>query len=286
MSITIRPLTPNIGAKISGVDLTTQPAPKIVAQIYQAWLDHVVILFRGQDLSQQDQLRVSGWFGPVGRMARPEEYRTKGHRDLLPDIMLISNVRENGEPIGALPDGDMMYHHDMLHNANPHKATVLYSVDVPSEGGNTLFANLYKAYETLPDEVRDPLEGHDAFHHYHFGTTHRDGEEGIEAFAESEHPVFLTHNETGRRAVYVNRLMTRSIVGMDKGQSNQLLDRLFDHSENPEFVYAHQWQKGDLLVWDNRCSMHARTDFLTAERRLLWRTTVQDAPPAIAGAAE
>src|SRR5690606_21974281 len=129
-----------------------------IAALKQAWLDHVVLLFRGQDLSQEAQLRASAFFGEVGILARPKEYYPKGYDKLLPNIMLISNIRENGEPIGALPDGEMMFHHDMLHAEVPHKGTMLYAVEVPSHGGNTLFASGYAAYETLPEEIRAPLE--------------------------------------------------------------------------------------------------------------------------------
>jgi taurine dioxygenase len=194
---------------------------------------------------------------------------------MLPGIMLISNIRENGEPIGALPDGEMMFHHDMIHKEVPSKATLLYSVEIPSYGGNTLFASGYAAYDTLDPALRERLEGRRALHHYNYGSTQRGDERGVEAFNECVHPVFRTHEETGRKAVYVNRLMTVKILDMEPAESDLLLNALFDHAERPEFVYSHGWRKGDLLLWDNRCSSHARTDFPTAERRLMLRTTVE-----------
>ena len=133
--------------------------------------------------------------------------------------MLISNIRENGEPIGALPDGEMMFHHDMIHAEVPSKGTFLYSVEIPSTGGNTLFASGYAAYETLDPQVRDRLEGRKAMHHYNYGSTIRGDNKGVEAFAESVHPVFRTHEETGRKAVYVNRLMTVDVEGMPEDES-------------------------------------------------------------------
>jgi taurine dioxygenase len=275
MAMEINKLSPHTGAEITGVDLAREIDPDTAAGIYRAWLDHVVVVIRDQALSQADLLRISTCFGAVGDLGRPTEYRTKGHFDALPNIMLVSNIRENGEPIGSLPDGDMMFHHDMLHSANPHKATVLYSVEVPSHGGNTLFANGYRAYDTLPDDLREALEGRDAFHHYNYGSTHVGDDLGVPAFSESTHPVFLTHEETGLKAIYVNRLMTRHVVDMDKDESAALLARLYDHSEQADFVYEHVWRKGDLVVWDNRCSMHGRTDFPTDERRLLWRVTIK-----------
>ena len=188
--------------------------------------------------------------------------------------MLISNIRENGEPIGALPDGEMMFHHDMLHARVPHKGTCLYSVEVPPEGGNTLFANCTTAYDTLPAALRDRLEGRRAFHHYNYGSVQKGDGKGTVAFAESMHPVFRTHEETGRKAVYVNRLMTERIDDLPKDESDRLLAALFDHAENPDWVYEHRWRVGDLLIWDNRCSMHARTDFSSGHRRLMLRTTI------------
>jgi taurine dioxygenase len=189
--------------------------------------------------------------------------------------MMISNIRENGETIGALPDGEMHFHHDQIHSEIPHNGTLLYSLEIPSHGGDTLFASGYAAYDTLDPALKAKLEGRRAFHHYNYGTTVRGGTMGIEAFAESNHPVFRTHDETGRKAIYVNRLMTMRIDGFPPDESDALLAALFDHSEKPEFVYRHQWRVGDLVVWDNRCSMHARDDFPADQRRLMFRTTVK-----------
>ena len=274
MPIDVVPLTPKIGAEIRGVDLRDDLDDETVAAIRTAWLEHAVVLFRDQDLGKDDQVRFTTQFGNVGILARPKQYRTSGHDDMPDGMMLISNVRENGEPIGALPDGEMMFHHDMLHADIPHTATLLYAVEIPSIGGNTLFASGYAAYDTLPEDVRAPLEGQKAFHHYNYGSVQKGDGKGTPAYSKSVHPVFRTHSETGRKAIYVNRLMTEGIVDMPTEQSSGLLERLFDHSERAEFVYEHVWRTGDLLMWDNRCSMHARTDFPGGERRLLWRTTI------------
>ena len=275
MALKTRKLSPHIGVEVMGLDLGNEPSEAVIAEIYQLWLDHLLILFRDQVLEQEDLVRVTGYFGPPGANARPQEYRTSGQHKMAPGIMLITNVRENGEPIGALPDGDMMFHHDMMHAEIPHKATCLYAVDIPSEGGNTLFASGYAAYDGLDPALRGKLEGKRAFHHYNYGSQHRGDDIGTPAFSESEHPVFVTHPETGRKAVYVDRLMTEAIVGLEKSDSDAVLDDLFDHSEQDEFVYEHVWRKGDLLLWDNLSSMHARRDFPSNERRLMWRTTVE-----------
>jgi taurine dioxygenase len=268
-------LTKHIGAEIRGLDLRERPDDTTIRAIYQAWLDHLVIVFPGQDLSQEDLIRVTGYFGELGELHRPPKYRPPGFSKLLPGIMMISNIRENGEPIGALPDGEMMFHHDMIHAEVPSKATLLYAVEIPSKGGNTLFASGYAAYETLDPAIRSRLEDKKALHHYNYGSVQKGDGKGTEAYGECVHPVFRTHDDTRRKAVYVNRLMTVKVLDIPEDESDRLLDAVFDHSERKEFVYEHEWRLGDLLLWDNRCSTHARTDFPSTERRLMLRTTVK-----------
>jgi taurine dioxygenase len=269
------PLTKYIGAAIRGIDLRAKPDEDTVRAIYQAWLDHLVLVFPEQKLEQEDLIRATGFFGQMGKLSRPPKYFPKGYSKLLPGIMMVSNIRENGEPIGVLPDGEMMFHHDMIHAEMPSKATLLYAVEIPSAGGNTLFASGYAAYETLDPAIRQKLEGKKALHHYNYGSTIRGDSRGTEAFAECVHPVFRTHDDTGKKAVYVNRLMTVKVLDTPEQESDRLLNAVYDHAEKREFVYEHVWHVGDLLLWDNRCSSHARTDFPSAERRLMFRTTVE-----------
>jgi taurine dioxygenase len=269
------PLTKYIGAELRGIDLRQKPDDDTVRAIYQAWLDHIVIIFPNQQLSQEDLVRVTGFFGEQGMPHRPASSFPKGYSKLLPGIMLISNIREDGQPIGALPDGEMMFHHDMIHSPNPHKGTLLYAVEIPSAGGNTLFASGYAAYDTLDPTIRSKLEGRKAVHHYNYGSTQRGDGKGTEAFGHCTHPVFRTHEDTGRKAIYVNRLMTEGIEDMANEESTPLLHAVFDHAEKKDFIYEHVWRVGDLLLWDNRCSSHARTDFPSTERRLMLRTTVK-----------
>jgi taurine dioxygenase len=268
-------MTAHIGAEVHGLDLRRPLADADRRAIDQAWLDHLVLVFPGQDLTQEDLVRVTAYFGEIGELRRPPKYFPAGFSKLLPGIMLISNIRENGEPIGALPDGEMMFHHDMIHAPIPHKATLLYSLEIPATGGDTLFASGTAAYDALEPGIRGRLEGRKARHHYNYGSTKKGDGHGVEAFGEATHPVFRTHEDTGRKAVYVNRLMTVGIEGMSAAESGPLLEAVFDHCEKPEFVYAHKWRVGDVVLWDNRCSSHARTDFPAAERRLMLRTTVK-----------
>jgi taurine dioxygenase len=273
-SLDVVPLSKHIGAEIRGINLRDTFDAETIRRVRQAWLDHAVLLFRGQQIEQDDLLRVTEFFGRVGALGRPPKFFPTGYSRLLPNIMMISNIRENGETIGALPDGEMNFHHDMIHHDVPHNGTLLYSLEIPSYGGDTLFASGTAAYDTLDPAIKAKLEGCRALHFYNYGSTIR-GQGGIGATAQAEHPVFRTHEETGRKAIYVNRLMTKLIIGLPEGESDALLEALFDHSEKPEFVYRHVWKVGDLLLWDNRCSTHARDDFPSDQRRLMLRTTVQ-----------
>jgi taurine dioxygenase len=189
--------------------------------------------------------------------------------------MLISNIRENGETIGALPDGEMMFHHDTIHRPEPHKATLLYSVEIPTHGGDTLFASGTAAYDALDPAIKAKLEGKRAVNYYVYNSVVRNDKQAVNADSQAVHPVVRTHDETKRKALYINRLMSVKIEDMPEAESEEVLNFLYDHSEKPEFVYTHVWRKGDLIVWDNRNSSHARTDFPADQRRLLLRTTVK-----------
>ena len=168
-----------------------------------------------------------------------------------------------------------MFHHDTIHRDDPHKATLLYSVEIPTYGGDTLFASGTAAYDTLDAATKKRLEGLKAVNYYVYNSVERNDKQAVDASSQAVHPVVRTHDETGRKALYVNRLMSVRIEGMEEAESDALLNALFDHSEKPEFVYTHVWRKGDLIVWDNRDSSHARTDFPADQRRLLLRTTVK-----------
>jgi taurine dioxygenase len=269
------PLSRHIGCEVRGVDLRAPLPPVAASAIYRAWLDHAVLLFRDQDLSQEDLIRVTGHFGEFAPLGRPARTLPKGFSRLLPNIMMISNIRENGETIGALPDGEMMFHHDTIHRDDPHKATLLYSVEIPTYGCDTLFASGTAAYDALDPALKAKLAGLRAVNYYVYNSVVRGDKQGVDATSQAVHPVVRTHDETNRKALYVNRLMSVKIEGMPEAESDALLDLLFDHCEKPEFVYTHVWRKGDLIVWDNRCSSHARTDFPADQRRLLLRTTVK-----------
>jgi taurine dioxygenase len=268
-AFTVRPLSPALGAEITGVDLR-EPIDGVLKQkLLDTWHEHQVILLRNQMLDEDAQVRFAETFGPPARSTSGRTF--KGVKN--PAVMLVSNIREDGKPIGALPDGEMHFHTDQCHQATPAAATMLYAIEIPSKGGNTLFANAYKAYETLPDDIKQQLASRRALNAYTTDTTTRSTNyEG--AHSSCWHPAVRIHPVTKRKALYVNRLMTREIEGLPREESEALLKMLFGHQEQPQFVYEHVWRPGDILMWDNRCTLHARTDFSAGERRLLRRVTL------------
>jgi taurine dioxygenase len=231
-------------------------------------------LVRDQHLSEEDQVRFAECFGP------PATIHTKQFVQRHPAVMLISNIREDGKQIGALPDGEMHFHTDQCHQERPAMASMLYAIEIPSKGGNTLFANAYTAYEALPADIKRRIDGRRALNAYDYDTASmKRGTKiaaGVPCYA---HPVVRTHPATGRKALYVNRLMTVRIEDIAEAESNELLDFLFDHQEQRQFIYEHVWRVGDVLMWDNRCTLHARTDFSAEERRLMRRVTIQGEKP-------
>ena len=274
--INVVPLSSALGADIVGVDLRAPIDDATAHVIRQAWKDHLVIRLRGQELSEDDQVRFGETFGPLNRSAKKRAH----HNAANPAIMLISNIRENGQLIGALPDGEMQFHTDQSHQETPCSGTMLYALEVPRVGGDTLFANGYTAYETLPDAIKQRLAGKRALHAYDYdNASTRRGTVLKEGVPHAVHPVVRTHPETGRKALYVNRLMTLRIEDIEPQESEDLLQMLFDQIERKDFVWGQQWKPGDVVLWDNRCTVHARTDFSAAERRLMRRVTILGEKP-------
>ena len=271
--LAFEPLSDAIGVEVKGLDLSTPLDEATVEALKDVWYDRCLLLFRDQDISNADQERFARYFGEL------EDVRTgEIARSDMPYTMLITNVRDTGMKT-ALEDGEMWFHYDQCYYEIPARASALYAMEVPRVGGNTLFANCFLAWETLPEDLRQKLDGLKAhqIYDYHGNPTKR-GENIAADAPQYLHPIARTHPETGRKALYVNRLMTDYIEGMSREESDEILEKLFRHSEDPRFIYEHEWRVGDLLLWDNRSSMHARTYFAPDDRRMMRRITVKGEP--------
>jgi len=276
MSITVTPLSKALGARITGVDLGKELDAATVKEIRQAFLDNVIIVFPDQDIDDADQERFCRHFGEL-EVVRSAIAADSAH----PSVLLITNLRDTGR-VTALEEGEMMFHYDQCYYEHPALGSTLYAQRVPAEGGHTLFANCQIAYDMLSDDWKKRLEGLKALNYYDYKRDPTIRPKSLNADAPQwVHPVVRTHPETGRRALFVNRLMTIRIEGLPPAESDEILDYLFDHMENPDLVYEHVWTVGDLMMWDNRCSIHARTWFPPDQQRMMRRITVRDPSPVV-----
>jgi taurine dioxygenase len=280
--ITVAPLSSACGAEIAGVDLTQPLSAATVRAIRDAWNEHLVLVFRGQTISQDQQLRFASYFGQLGsRKKAPEPLRARAEGSLQDHekVLLVTNIKVDGEPIGAFGDGEFWFHIDSGYSARPYRYTFLYALELPSTGGHTLFSNMYNAYDAVPAVLKDKLKGRKALHIHEYNRDRQAKHRGdISTTPHFHHPVFITHPETKRKTLFVDRLMTVSIDGLSDAESDAILQELYTIGERREFIYEHVWQLGDFLMWDNRCTIHARTDFPKGERRLLRRCTVEGEP--------
>ena len=274
MSITVTPLSDAIGAAITDVDLSEEVDAETVAAIKQAWLDNIIIVFPGQDITDDEQENFCQNFGEL-ELVRTTTSIDKDH----PSIMMITNVKDSGKPT-ALEDGEMMFHYDQCYYEKPSMGSTLYAIEIPDEGGNTLFASCIKAYDALSGDWKQRIEGLRALNYYDYARNPTMRPDDVNPdVPQWTHPVVRVHPETGKKAIYVNRLMSILIEGLSAEESDEILNFLFDHIEKPEFVYEHVWTVGDMMMWDNRCSVHARTYFSPKKRRMMRRVTVRDAIP-------
>ena len=291
--IEVKPTGAALGADIEGVDLARELSLEAVDAIKQAWADHLVLRFRGQRLDDDQLMRFSAHFGeldwaPViaaSRVRIPGEDRyvesaEEGRRY----ISVISNIVENGKAIGALGAYESIWHTDMSYNPEPPCASALYALEVPRSGGDTGFANMYLAYETMPDGLRQQVEGRLCRH----DSTYNSAGELRRGFSEvtdarkapgADHPIIRTHPVTGRRALFLGRRRNAYILGRELEDSDRLLDALWSHATRPELTWYQQWRVGDLVLWDNRCVMHRRDEFDPSSRRLMHRSQIKGDRP-------
>jgi len=284
--ITVIPVRQAFGAEIQGADLRTID-PDDFSSIYRAWLDHSVLLIRGQILTDDDLIAFSKNFGALDLAPIQETGRrfVEGH----PEIYVVSNVMKDGVPIGSLGAGEATWHTDMSYLEQPPKASLLYALEVPPAGGDTYFCNMYRAYESLPQELKDRIAGstlsppdkylllkHDGT--YNSGGYVRQGITVVDDPMSSPgayHPLVCTHPETKRRVLYLGRRRNAYIQGLSLAESESLLDELWSSATREEFLWHNRWRVGDLVLWDNRCTMHRRDPFEATSRRVMHRTQIK-----------
>jgi len=282
-AVRIGPLSPVMGAEVRGLDLAKPLDDAAFDAVHQAFLEHLVLVFRDQHLTPAQHVAFSRRFGDLAIHVK-EEYLLPGQ----PEVLILSNKKHpDGRPMG-FEDAGRYWHSDMSYEDEPPLGSLLYAVEIPPAEGDTLFANMYLAYEALPDETKHRLEGLTAAHSYlasFEGKTKigagRDtlSEEQKAQLREVVHPVVRTHPETGRKALYVNPGFTVRIEGLPEREAADLLDELIAHTAKPAFQYRHVWQPHDLVFWDNRCAMHHATTYDRQYARHMHRTTVKGDRP-------
>ncbi len=280
--IKIKPSSDVIGAEILGVDLSIDLNGASLDAIQRAWQTYLVLIFRNQSLSKRELVRFSSRLGVLD--LAPNDRFGQMLVDGYPELAIISNIEEDGRPIGGLGNAEAVWHTDMSYNEIPPKASALYSIEVPPTGGNTGFLNMYAAYNTLPVNLRAELAGrklkHDSTHNSVYEL--RQGMEipiDLTTSPGAVHPIVCTHPDSDKKALFLGRRKYSYVLGLSVQQSELLLDRVWTHCVNQRFYWHHQWRVGDLVLWDNRCVMHQREPFDSSYRRLMIRTQIQGNRP-------
>jgi taurine dioxygenase len=271
-----------IGAEVIGLDLSQSLTDRTVSEIRQALLEcGGLLVFRAQIITPEQHIAFSRRFGPL-MIHVLQQFLLPGH----PEILKVSNVLENGQPVG-LGDAGSIWHSDLSYTPVPSLGSLLYALELPAEGGDTSFANMTAAYDALPADVSQRLEGKRAIHSYIHGYEQYKGSKFRPALTEEQkaevpdvaHPVVRTHPETGRKSLFVSDAFASRILDIPEEESRGLLEFLFAHSAEPRFVYRHIWQDRDLVFWDNRCTLHKAHGCAPWFRRHMHRTTIKGDVP-------
>jgi len=275
-SLAIQPISGALGAEVSGIDLARMDEAAFAA-IHQAFLDHQLLVFRGQGLAPADYVALARRFGA------PAEYPFAKGLEGFPEITMIAKEADQTSNFGG------MWHSDTTYKPDPPKATMLKAVETPPAGGDTLFACQYRAYETLSDGMKAVLRGlkgvsssaknASALRTAHLATGSMSASEKAADVLTASHPAVRRHPETGRLALYVNRSHTVAFEGMTEAESAPLLDYLFEHQVQPEFTARVRWEPGTVVIWDNRCMQHCAVNDYDGHRREMWRITLEGQVP-------
>ncbi len=273
----IRTLHPQIGVEIRGVDLTDDIDDEIVAAIRRACGQHAVVVFRNQkDLTGEQQLNFAARFGEIAERLIPPEGANRNGSPEWDKLMPISDRKdEYGQPLGSLGHGEMWFHTDKCYVDRPHRFSFLYGIEIPSVGGNTKYSSLYAAYDNMPADLKKRFKSAMVMQGQEYGVGRRiDITAPLETVRHFRQPMFVVNPDSGRKALYIAAQNTMWIEGVDGEESEKILTRLFELTEDPANTYEHVWQVGDLLMWDNLACLHARTDWPENEPRMLRRCTV------------
>jgi taurine dioxygenase len=267
-----------LGAEVRGVDLSRPLDAATVSAVMEAWRAHLVLLFRHQDIDDAALIAFSRHFGELDLC--PPNSLGRRHSDEHPELTIVSNVKVNGVPIGALGNGEVRWHTDMSNHPVPPSASILRAVEVPPSGGETGFINMYAVTDDLPADLRTAAVGRRAYQDGTYdssGAPHKavDHKAGRVDPPSAQHPLMRRHPVTGREVLYLGRRPNQYIVGIDRGESDRLVDALWAHATQEKYAWHHRWDVGDVIVWDNRCVMHRRNPFSDDGRRILHRTQVR-----------
>ena len=277
-AVEVHPLTAAVGAEIDGVDLASVSEVEFAA-IESAWTRHSALLFRNQRLDHDALLAFSRRFGELD--PPPVNENGKKFVDGYPDIYVVSNIiGADGTPIGSLGAGEAVWHTDMSYLPEPPDASLLYAVEIPPTGGDTWLCGMIAACAFLPQSLRKAVTGRSIKHDgtYNSGGYLRSGltcSDDPETSVGTPHPIICVHPPSGKHTLYLGRRRNAYVMGMPRDESEALLDELWAQAARPEHAYAHHWAVGDVLMWDNRTTMHRRDPFDLAARRLMYRTQVK-----------
>jgi taurine dioxygenase len=270
-----------LGAEITGIDLSGDVSDADRDFIFNAYIDNMVLLFRGQSLSFDDLLGLREVFGPAGLTANQllGLGRKKYYTDDVPtDITILSNViKDNGEPLGSLGAGEAYWHTDSSFTEKPISASLLHAIEITDEGGETAFLDMYRAYDDMPADLAARIEGKFANHSMmHTSDGHKRPEfEDVTDLSKApgvKHPMVRTHPVSGKKCLFLGRRLDSYIFGLPLDESEALLDEIWAHTRQDKYIWEHKWKVGDLLVWDNRCLMHHRNAFPADARRIMHKS--------------
>jgi taurine dioxygenase len=288
MALTVRPLSPVLGAEVIGLDLERDLSDAAFGEILEAWRRHLVLVFRGQTIGDERLLAFARRFGELDPAPKLDGRRS--HPPGFPEITVVSNVVENGEPVGGLANGELGWHSDMTYQPNPPVGCVLHAWEAPEDSGFTWFSSLREALATLPAGLRDRLRTLSAVHDETYtsaGTVRQGhvGHAGPQHAKGATHPFFVTHPSWGEEILLAGRRKNALIPGLPLTESEALLDELWAHLSRPELAIKHAWRPGDVVVWDNLLTLHKRDAFDSSARRTLHRAQIRRLHPALQAAA-